>query len=196
MPEAYDNRVGSADITDGSILSEDLSQSIQENLTSLVLKQGHIAEHQFSRAYCTISAENVTSSIADLGSANAWAQVTAFDQHLVPHKHTIPSIADSHITVSNDGIYVVSFTMSFTVAGGSANQTYKASAFTNNGATEFGHIHGHKKANAASDVVGMTGYGIIRLCPCDTLELWVACTTAANANITILDVALSISRIA
>jgi len=177
-------------------LPEDLAQEIQENLTALILKQNHVVEHQFSRAYCTISAEDVTSTIADLGDANAWTQVTAFDEHLVPHKNAVPSLTDSHIAVSNDGIYVVSFTLSFTVAGGSANQTYKASAFVNNGATEYGHIHGHKKAAAATDVVDMTGYGVVRLCSCDTLELWVSCTTAANANITILDAALSIVRIA
>jgi len=39
MPEAYDNRVGSGDITDGSIVSKDLSMELQENMAVLILQQ-------------------------------------------------------------------------------------------------------------------------------------------------------------
>lgn len=192
MPNWYAQVVTSQDIQDGTIRSEDLADYLQENIASLILKQDHIAEHQFARSYANIFVEEVDISIADTGNIDTYVQVVAFAQNAKSYG-AIPDYTQDHITITESGCYLILFSYSF--SSNNANETFRIAVHTNNGTRELENVHVHRKVGGANDLGSASGVGIAFLSRNETVELWVNCSSAANKEIATHDASLSVLRI-
>ncbi len=193
MISARNNQITGKGVVDGSLEAVDLSMGIQERLAVIELRQSYIAEHQFTRAYATIYAEEVDVSIADLGGANNYNQIVAFAANTV-FKSAVPDHTENHITIKHGGFYLVAFSLSF--SSNNANETFKAAVHCDDGTAEHKQIHAHRKVGGANDAGSMSGAGIAYFAAGATVELFVACSTAANKELATLDVSLSVVRVA
>jgi hypothetical protein len=142
------------------------------------------------RSFAQISAEDAGSTIGDLGIVDNWNQITAFDTNGPSFRSTADQ-ANNKIVVGLTGMYRIAFSVCFS---GSSGELMKVSAQKNTGSVEFSNVHAHRKLGGG-DLGSMSGVGFVSLTKDDEIELWVACTSAANKTVTIEDISLIIERV-
>lgn len=122
----------------------------------------------------------------------AKVQVTAFNMTGVSQNGIIPDPTNDHITINQSGAYLI------TISAAAANAAAQAhvldlSAWKNDGATEFNNIHAHRSlAGGSGDIGSISLSGIINGTVNDTIEVWADTSAAANRDVIISDITMSI----
>jgi len=122
---------------------------------------------------------------------NTWYQFTEFGTATAVSNLTTPSTASDSVTVTNDGVYFVSISASF--SGGNST-AYELQVFCNNGATSHKNIHTERMLGAGGDVGSVSMSGILSLSASDEIELWIRNIDNTN-NATIRDATLTVYQI-
>ena len=132
-------------------------------------------------------------NVTTLNSASK-VQFVHFDNNGATNNMT-PDHTSDHITIDHDGLYYVHVTIAVENAAAQAH-TINIGLFKNNGVTQFDNIHNHRNlAAGGGDRGSMSMAGIISPSATDTIELWVNTDAAANRDVIMEDVNMSIIQI-
>lgn len=160
----------------------------------------HSAEHDIQRLarnaiwdnYAEIWVkDNATNTILN---SSAKVQITVFDTN-GSSKGATPDHTNDHITVNTPGVYLALVSASIINVASQAHEI-EVGLWKNNGATEFGNIHGHRNlAGGGGDKGSMSLSGYIGVNAGDTLELWADTDAAGDRVVTFEDISLSIKLV-
>lgn len=114
--------------------------------------------------------ENTTATTVTV--TDTWYQVTVFDTN-GPSNDTTPDHTTDDITVDHTGVYFISVSASIRSVAAGGGATFELQCKKNNGATDVGAVHTHRRlSGGGTDVGSISLSGIATLAENDTIEFW------------------------
>lgn len=131
-------------------------------------------------------------STGDTVASGSYVQMTRFDTNGPYSGQVTPDHTNDHITIGEDGDYLIAFSTSFS---GTGSVTWDGGVFTNNGGTKIEQVQMSRKLGASGDVGSASAIGIASLSAGDTIEVWLRQQEGVNKDITVVNCGLVVLKL-